>query len=134
MTAPRARAPIGMLIRNTHRQPSMPRMLSAPAKTPPTSGPTTAATPKIARKKPWYLARSRGARMSPMIASGSDIRPPAPMPCTARNPASISMDVEKLDSTDPAMKIEMLRMMSGRRPNRSDSLPYSGVVTVEVIR
>ena len=44
------------------------------------------------------------------------------------------MDVEKLDSTDPAMKIEMLRMMSGRRPNRSDSLPYSGVVTVEVIR
>ena len=72
--------------------------------------------------------------MSPMMASGSDISPPAPRPWKARNAASISIEVEKLDRNEPATKMLMLMMNSGRRPNRSDSLPYSGVVTVAAIR
>ena len=83
----------------------------------------TEAMPKVARKNPWYLARSRGASMSPMMARGSDIRPPAPRPCTARNAASMIMEVEKLLRIEPVMKMLMLRMNSGRRPNRSESLP-----------
>ena len=43
--------------------------------------------------------------MSAMIASASDIRPPAPMPCTARNAASSYIDVEKLDASEPITKM-----------------------------
>ena len=42
--------PIGTLIRNTQRQPVMPRMVSAPAKNPPTTGPITDDMPNTARK------------------------------------------------------------------------------------
>lgn len=69
-----------------------------------------------------------------MIASGNDIRPPAPRPWQARNAANSTMDVAKLDSSEPRMKMPMLVMNSGRRPNWSESLPYSGVVTVAAIR
>jgi hypothetical protein len=46
-SAPKA---IGTLIQKIHRQPASPRMRSAPAKKPPTTGPTTLAVPKTARK------------------------------------------------------------------------------------
>ncbi len=134
ITISSATTPTGTLTRNTQRQPVIHRIWSAPANRPPISGPITDATPNVARKKPWYLARSRGARMSPMIASGSDIRPPAPRPWKARNAARPSIDVAKLDSSEPSTKMPMLVMNSGRRPNWSDSLPYSGVVTVAAIR
>ena len=58
----------------------MPRIESWPARKPPMTGPSTLEVPKTAMKKPWYRERSRGGTMSPMIASASDIRPPAPMP------------------------------------------------------
>ncbi len=80
ITISRAMAPTGTLTKKTQRQPSTHKMVSAPANRPPTRGPITDAMPKVAKKKPWYLARSRGASMSPMMASGSDIRPPAPRP------------------------------------------------------
>jgi len=83
-----ATRPTGTLTRNTQRQPVMPRIESAWAKNPPMIGPSTDDVPKTARKYPWYLARSRGGTMSPMIASASENNPPAPMPWTARNAAS----------------------------------------------
>ena len=49
-TTPKAMMPIGTLIRNTQRQPVMPRIVLAPANRPPTSGPMTDAVPNTARK------------------------------------------------------------------------------------
>ena len=61
--------------------------------------------------------------MSPMIASGIDIRPPAPRPWMARNAASSIMEVEKLARIEPMMKTTIAKMNSGRRPKMSESLP-----------
>ncbi len=58
-----------------------------------------------------------------MIASGSDIRPPAPRPCSARNPASMSIEVENDAASDPRMKMPIAVRNSGRRPKMSESLP-----------
>ena len=58
-----------------------------------------------------------------MIASGSDIRPPAPMPWIARKPASISIEVENDEASEPTTKMLIAKMNSGRRPKRSLSLP-----------
>ncbi len=49
-TTVRAARPIGMLIRNTQRQPSIPRMVSVPAKAPPITGPRTEEMPKTDMK------------------------------------------------------------------------------------
>jgi hypothetical protein len=45
--------------------------------------------------------------MSPMIARASENRPPAPRPWTARNAASIGIEVANEHSTDPSTKIVM---------------------------
>ena len=58
-----------------------------------------------------------------MIASGSDIRPPAPRPWIARNAASSNIEVEKPARSEPIMKIAIAMMNSGRRPKMSLSLP-----------
>ena len=49
-TTTRAAMPIGRLMRKTQRQPSMPRMVSVPAKAPPTTGPRTEEMPKTDMK------------------------------------------------------------------------------------
>ena len=54
--------------------------------------------------------------MSPMIAKASDISPPAPSPCTARNTASWYIDMENVHNTDPTMKIEIAVRKNGLRP------------------
>ena len=54
--------------------------------------------------------------MSPMIARASEKRPPAPMPCTARNAASDGIDQESVQSIEPTVKIEMAKMKSFLRP------------------
>ena len=54
--------------------------------------------------------------MSPMIASASDIRPPAPRPWTARKAAREYIEVANADSAEPTMKIEMATMKSFLRP------------------
>ncbi len=54
--------------------------------------------------------------MSPMIASASDIRPPAPMPWNARNPASSVIEVANEQAAEPAMKMLMAARKKGLRP------------------
>ncbi len=51
---------------------------------PPSSGPITVVTPKTAPSAPWYLPRSRSGMTSAISAVAVTIRPPAPMPWTAR--------------------------------------------------
>ena len=51
---------------------------------PPMAGPSRKLTPKTAPKKPWYLPRSDGAKMSAMIASAIGKSAPAPRPWTPR--------------------------------------------------
>ncbi len=63
-----------------------------------------------------YLARSRGDTMSPMIASTSVNRPPAPSPCTARNAASMYIDVANEQAADPMMKSVIANRNSFLRP------------------
>ena len=107
---PRATRPIGRLIQKIQRQPG-PSVSS-----PPSSGPATEDRPKTAPKYPMYLPRSRGGITSPMVAKASDIRPPAPRPWTARKPISISMFCDSADRTEPARKVTIAAMNSGRRP------------------
>ena len=45
-----------------------------------------------------------------MIASGSDMSAPAPMPWKARKPASISIDVENDESSEPIRNTAMPKM------------------------
>ncbi len=106
-TTRKASTPIGTFTRKTQRQPSMPRMLDWPASAPPMTGPSTLEVPNTARNMPWYLARSRGGTMSPMIASARDIRPPAPRPWKARNAASSYMELAKVQASEPTTKIEI---------------------------
>ncbi|CAM3963725.1 hypothetical protein TSOC111612_23365 [Tsukamurella ocularis] len=49
-TTASATMPIGTFTRKTQRQPEMPRMLSAPENTPPSTGPSTELVPNTARK------------------------------------------------------------------------------------
>ena len=54
--------------------------------------------------------------MSPMMASASDIRPPAPMPWRARNPASMYIEVASPQRAEPTMNTTMANMNSVLRP------------------
>jgi hypothetical protein len=72
--------------------------------------------------------------MSPMIESASENRPPAPSPWKARKAASMYIDVAKADAAEPMMKMLIASRKNGLRPYMSESLPYSGVDKVEVIR
>jgi len=44
------------------------------------------------------------------------------------------MFCDRADSTEPARKVTIAAMNSGRRPYRSEILPHSGVEAVEVSR
>ena len=72
--------------------------------------------------------------MSPMIAWAPTMRPPAPIPCSARNPISWSIDWLRPANIDPARKIRIAARNTGLRPTMSPILPYSGVETVEASR
>ncbi len=58
-----------------------------------------------------------------MMASGIDMSPPAPRPWMARKAASSIIEVEKLASTEPMMKMTIAMRKRRRRPKMSDSLP-----------
>ena len=73
------------------------------------TGPRTLEVPKTAMKKPWYLERSRGGTMSPMIARASDSRPPAPMPWIARNAASWYIVWANAQASEPTTKTAMAK-------------------------
>ena len=67
------------------------------------SGPSTVDTANTLIMKPWYLPRSRGGRMSPMIVMVSVKMPPAPRPCSARHHTSMCIDVAAPQSAEPTM-------------------------------
>jgi hypothetical protein len=54
--------------------------------------------------------------MSPMMASASENRPPAPMPWIARKAASWYIDPAKEHIAEPRMKIVMAAMKNFLRP------------------
>ncbi len=56
------------------------------------------------------------------------------MPWMPRAMASSVMECTEPAYSEPARKITMAIRYSGRRPKMSLSLPYSGVLTVEVMR
>ncbi len=115
-TTARAITPIGTLTRNTQRQPASPRISPAPAKNPPMTGPSTLDAPNTARKYAWYRDRSRGGTRSPMIASASENKPPAPSPWTARNAASWYIDPANEQAAEPSTKIVMAATKKRLRP------------------
>ena len=78
-----ATMPIGTLMRNTQRQPAMPRIVSAPAKNPPITGPSTRRAEHREEVRPGTGRARAAATMSPRIVMASAMRPPAPRPCIA---------------------------------------------------
>ncbi len=54
--------------------------------------------------------------MSPMMASASENRPPAPRPWYARNAASMYIDVENAQAAEPVMKMVIAIKKNGLRP------------------
>ena len=60
----------------------------------------TVATPKTAPSIPWYLPRSRNGMMSAISAIAVTIRPPAPIPCTARHETSQVIELASPHSAD----------------------------------
>src|SRR5947207_8574447 len=65
--------------------------------------------------------------MSPMIASASENSPPAPRPWTARNAASMYIDVANAQAAEPMRKMEIAVRKRGLRPysRREDYGPAS---------
>ena len=65
-----------------------------------------------------------------MIAMAPTIRPPAPSPCSARNPINWDMLCAAPDSAEPTRKITIETRNTDLRPYRSPSFPQMGVDTV----
>jgi hypothetical protein len=72
--------------------------------------------------------------MSPMMACAPTIRPPAPMPCSARKPINSAIVWLSPASIDPARKITIAAWNTGLRPYMSPNFPYSGVEIVDASR
>ena len=83
---------------------------------PPAAGPTIEARPNEAPIIPWYLPRSRGEMMSPMIACESGIRKPIPAPCTKRANTRNQKLGARPESAEPTVKTTTPVMYSGLRP------------------
>ena len=76
----------------------------------------------MAPKKPWYLPRSDGAKMSPMIASDREQRAGA----EALDPTEdeeLPHLLAQAHSSKPTRKMLTLIIKIGRRPKKSDSFP-----------
>ena len=83
---------------------------------PPAAGPTIEASPKEAPSIPWYLPRSRGEMMSPMIACDSGMMNPMPAPWMKRAKTRNQKLGAKPDIADPTANTTMPVMYSGLRP------------------
>jgi len=59
---------------------------------------------------------------------------PAPRPWTPRAAISCHISCDSAEPIEPTMKMAIPNRKIGRRPNRSESLPYSGPLMVEVSR
>ena len=62
------------------------------------------ARPNDAPIIPWYLPRSRGEMMSPMIACDSGMMKPMPAPCTKRAKTRNQKFGARPDSAEPTAK------------------------------
>src|SRR5439155_26428804 len=92
------RTAIGRLTKNSHRHEKCSVM------NPPAAGPTIDARPKEAPSMPWYLPRSRGEMMSPMIACERGMMKPIPAPCTKRAKARNQKFGAVPDRAEPTAK------------------------------
>ncbi len=98
------------------------------------AGPMRNAIPNIAPKKPWYLPRSEGAKMSPMMASATGNSAPAPRPCSPRKAMNCHISWAMPQSAEPIRKMLTPSRKMDRRPKMSDVLPQMGPLTVAVRR
>jgi hypothetical protein len=94
----------------------------------------TVATPKTAPSMPWYLPRSRNGMMSAISAMAVTISPPAPMPCTARQPTSQLIELARPHSAEAMTNRAVLIWKTRLRPKRSPNFPARTVAMVLVIR
>ena len=76
----------------------------------------TVETPKTAPNSPWYLPRSRGGTMSPTTAIVVTIRPPPPIPWSARKAISWPMSCASPQSAEPTRKITIAVCRTILRP------------------
>jgi hypothetical protein len=96
---PSAMMPTGILMKNNQCHDRLSVMY------PPANGPTIDARPNTAPIAPWYLPRSRGAMMSPMIAWDSGIIVPMPNPSMTRAIMNVSKLCASPAITDAVMKV-----------------------------
>jgi hypothetical protein len=61
--------------------------------------------------------------MSPIVAIAPVIRPPAPIPCSARKAISSAIECDRPDSAEPARKITIAARKYFFLPYMSPSLP-----------
>ena len=113
----RTTAPMGTLTRKIQCHPQVSVMI------PPSAGPTSVETPKTAPKKPWYLPRSDGAKMSPITANATGNNAPAPRPWMPRNRMNCHISPEMLHRIEPSRKTLTPITKMIRRPKMSDSFP-----------
>ena len=85
-------------------------------------------------KAAWSRARSAGGYRSPIVASEIGTIAPAPRPWMPRKTISCHMSWLRPHSAEPARKMATPTNRTARRPNRSDSEPHAGIVTVIVSR
>ena len=123
-----ATTPTGRLMKKTQCQPK-PSVMK-----PPTSGPTTLDRPNTLPKSPWYLPRSAGGKRSATTAKALVKSAALPSPCTTLKRMSGTVPHATPHRKLPARKTRMPATRVALRPNRSDSLPHSGTVTVEATR
>lgn len=115
-----AAAPIGRLIQNTPRQPTV--SMSKP----PTMGPRASAAPNTAPQMPIARARSVGSTKTwLMIANATGFIIEAPTACINRAAMRTSMVGARLHSSEPSMKTVVPICRTRRRPNLSPASPPS---------
>ena len=83
---------------------------------PPSVGPTMLARPKTLITSPIQRPRSRGLKMSPIVAVESAIIAPPPIPATTRARISHTIPGAAPPSSEPTMKNAIPTSSSGRRP------------------
>ncbi len=119
--AAKASSASGRIAQKTQRQ------LSASTINPPSSGPISPPTPKTPTKMLMYLPRSEGGKRSPETEKALPINTPPPIPCRARKPISISIEVAKPQSTvcagedhEPAEQERFAPVDIGEPPRNGD--------------
>ena len=93
-------------------------------------GPREEPTEKTAKMIPMKFPRSRSGTKSQTIMSIIILTPPSPMPCTARPPISMAVDVAPPLTPLPSAKIATAVIIGHRRPKILASWPKRGCTAV----